>query len=140
MNNKANKIIYGLLGLVVYVGFMVGLGFILDLFWKVEGHNANVYWITTAVVCLCVAFYVFILLFTNKNKGVGAMQLFFTICLSGLPLVVRAINMIPYAGKYISIVLLFLVSVAYLFTMIGMGFYGTDVSKNSDNRPGGREI
>ena len=140
MNNKTNKIIYGLLALVVYVGFMVGLGFILDLFWKAEGHNANIYWITTGVVCLCVAFYVILLLFTKKDKGVGAIQLFFTICLTALPIVVRAINMIPYAGKYISIVLVFLLAVAYLLTMIGMGFYATDVNKNSDNRPGGKEI
>ncbi len=61
--NKTNKILYSALGLIVYVGFMVGLGFILNLFWKVGGTSATMYWITTAVVCLCVAFYVLLLLF-----------------------------------------------------------------------------
>lgn len=140
MKNKANKIIYSLLGLVVYVGFMVGLGFILDLFWKIQGYSAAIYWITTSVVCICVAFYVLLMLFGKKDSGVGALQLFFTIGLSILPIVVRVINLIPVAGKYISVILVFLLVVTYLFAMIGMGFYATDVNKNSDNRPGGREI
>lgn len=140
MNNKGSKILYGILALIVYVGFMVGIGFIFNLFWKVDSGSETMYWVTTGIVCLCVAFYVLLLLFTKKDKGVGAMQLFFTICLSGLPLLVRAINMIPNAGIYISIVLVFILVALYLITMIGMGYYATDVNKNSDNRPGGREI
>ena len=139
MNNKKNKVIYSILALLVYVGFMVGLGFILDLFWKVSGTPEIMFWIATAVVCLCVVFYVVAML-CGKDKGVGAIQLFFTICLSCLPLIIRAINLIPYAGIYISIVLLFIVAVLYLITMIAMGYYATDVTNNSDNRPGGKEI
>ncbi len=140
MNNKANKIIYGILALVVYVGLMVGLGFILDLFWKIDSGNATMYWITTGIVCLCVAFYVLLMLFNKKDKGVGAIQLFFTVLLSILPLIIRAINMIPTAGIYISAVLVFLLVAVYLFMMLAMGYYATDVNKNSDNRPGGTEI
>ena len=136
--NKTNKILYSALGLIVYVGFMVGLGFILNLFWKVGGTSATMYWITTAVVCLCVAFYVLLLLFSKKDKGVGAMQLFFTFLLSFLPLVVRLINLIPTVGIYISAVLLFICATIYLFTMVSMGYYATDINK--DNRPGGTEI
>lgn len=138
--NKTNSKIYGLLALVVYIGFMVGLGFILDLFWKISEANATMYWVTTGIICLCVAFYAILMLFGKKDKGVGAMQLFFTILLSVLPIVVRLINMIPYAGIYISIVLVFLLVVTYLITMIAMGYYATDITKNSDNRPGGTEI
>lgn len=138
--NKTNARLYGLLGLALYIGVMVGLGFILDLFWKISSANATMYWVTTGVICLCVAFYIILLLFGKKDKGVGTMQLFFTIMLSLVPIIVRLINMIPYAGIYISIVLLFIVAVLYLVTMLSMGYYATDVTNNSDNRPGGTEI
>lgn len=138
--NKTNSKIYGIFALVVYIGFMVGLGFILNLFWKIEQSNEIMYWITTGIVCLCATFFAILMLFGKKDKGVGAIQLFFTILLSGLPLVVRLINMIPVAGIYISIVLEFLLVATYLFSMIGMGYYATDIEKNSDNRPGGTEI
>ena len=136
--NKTNKILYGFLGLILYVAVMVGFGFLLNLFWKVTGGSATMYWVTTGVVCACVAFYVLLLLFTKKDKGVGGIQLFFTILLSLLPLVVRVINLIPVAGIYISAVLLFICAVVYLFTMLSMGYYATDINK--DNRPGGTEI
>lgn len=138
--NKTYSRLYGMLALVVYIGFMVGLGFILNLFWKVSNLNSTLYWVTTAIVCVCVTFYVVILLFSKKDKGVGGVQLFLTICLSLLPIVTRVISMIPVAGIYISIVLVFLVCVAYLFTMLSMGYYAIDITKNSDNRPGGTEI
>lgn len=140
MKNKANKIIYSLLALVVYVGIMVGFGFLLNLFWKVDSGNETMFWITTGIVCVCVAFYVILMLFNKKDKGVGAIQLFFTLMLSVLPILIRAINMIPYAGIYISAVLVFLLVALYLITMIAMGYYATDINNNSDNRPGGREI
>lgn len=132
MNNRANKIIYSILALVVYVGIMVGFGFILNLFWKIEGVPNTMYWITTAVVCVLVAFYIILMLVNAKDKGVGAIQLFFTICLSFMPLLVRIINMIPVAGIYISAVLLFIVGSIYLITMLSMGYYATDI--NSDNK------
>ena len=138
--NKANKVVYSLLALVVYVGFMVGLGFLLNLFWKVDGGNETMFWVVTGIVCALVAFYVILMLINKKDKGVGAIQLFFTLCLSCMPLLVRAINMIPYAGITISAILVFIVGALYLITMIAMGFYATDVTNNSDNRPGGREI
>jgi len=140
MGNKTNKILYGILGLLVYVGIMVGFGFILDLFWKVQGVGLAMFWVTTAVVCALVAFYVVLMLFKKKDAGVGAIQLMLTLMLSVLPILVRAINMIPTAGIYISAVLLFIVGALYLITMLAMGFYATDVTNNSDNRPGGREI
>lgn len=140
MKNNANKIIYGILGLLVYVGIMVGFGFILDLFWKVTGAELTIFWVSTAVVCALVAFNVLLMLFKKKDAGVGAIQLMFTLMLSVLPISVRAINMIPYAGIYISAVLLFIVGALYLITMVSMGFYATDVTNNSDNRPGGKEI
>ena len=136
--NKTNKILYGVLALIVYVGFMVGLGLILNLFWKISEANATMYWVTTGVVCACVSFYAILLLFTRKDKGVGAMQLFFTVLLSFLPLVVRVLNLIPNVGVYISAVLLFICATVYLFSMIGMGYYASDINK--DNRPGGTEI
>lgn len=138
--NKTNSKIYGVLALVVYIGIMVGFGFILNLFWKITPQNATMFWITTAVVCACVSFYAILTLFGKKDKGVGAMQLFFSGLLSLLPIIVRAINMIPNAGIIISAVLLFIVGATYLIMMIGMGYYATDVTNNSDNRPGGTEI
>ena len=98
------------------------------------------FWITTAIICLLVSAYVLVSLFGKKDRGVGAIQLFFTAGLSALPLVVRLINMIPYAGIYISVVLVFITLVVYLFTMISMGYYATDINNNSNNRPGGTEI
>ena len=138
--NKTNKILYGLLALVVYVGFMIGIGFILNLFWKVDSGNLTMYWVVTGLVCFCVAFYTLIMLFGKKDRGVGALQLVLSLGLSFLPIVVRLINMIPYAGVYLSTVLVFLLTIAYLITMLAMGYYATDVNKNSDNRPGGTEI
>ena len=134
-----NKV-YGYLALIVYIAFMVGIGFIFNLFWKVSDANITIYWVTTAIVCLCVVFYAVLLLNGKKDKGVGAMQLFFTLLLSILPILVRAIGMIPTAGIYIALVLVFIIVIAYLFAMISMGYYANDITKNSDNRPGGTEI
>ena len=137
--NKSNSRIYGIFALFAYIGLMVGFGFILDLFWKISKQNSIIFWVSTGIVCLCVVFYVIITLFGNKDKGVGAIQLFFTVLLSFIPIIVRLINMIPNAGIYISIVLLFVVISTYIFSMLSMGYYATDINKNSD-RPGGREI
>ena len=46
--NNANSKIYGIMALVAYIGFMVGLGFILDLFWTITPQNATMFWVTTA--------------------------------------------------------------------------------------------
>ena len=140
MGNKSNKILHGGLALVVYIAIMVGFGFILDLFWKIEGANLTMFWIATACVCVLVAFYVILMLCKKKDAGVGVIQLMFTLMLSGLPLLIRAINMIPVAGIYISGILLFIVGALYLITMIALGFYATEINNNSDNRPGGKEI
>lgn len=140
MNNKANKIIYGFLGLIIYIAFMVGIGFILNLFWKIPSNSETMYWVVTGIVCLLVTFYVLLLMFGNKDRGVGAIQLVFSLGFSFLPLLVRLINMIPNAGIYISIVLVFVIGVLYLISMVSMGYYANDVNNKSDNRPGGKEI
>ena len=138
--NKANGKIYGLLALLLYIGAMVGLGFILDLFWKVSEQNITMFWITTAIVCVFVSFYVVLLLFGKKDQGVGAIQLFLSILLSALPIVVRLINMIPGAGIYISIILVFILGVVYLGSMIAMGYYASSSNNGPTNRAGGKEI
>ena len=140
MSNRKNNILYSLLSLVVYIGVMVGFGFVLNLFWKVDVGNLTMFWISTALVCACVAFFVILMLFTQKDKGLGAMQLFFTLFLSFMPITIRAINMVPYAGFAISGVIVFITLALYLITMIAMGYYATDLDNNSDNRSGGKRI
>ena len=131
MNNRTNKIIYGILGALLYIGVMIGFGFILNIFWDMPKDCAIIYWVTKGIICAFVLIYVLLVLFGAKDKGVGAIQIFFTIMASFLPLICRAVFLIPVAGKVISIILAFIGIALYLVTMIGMGFYATDINNNN---------
>ncbi len=131
--NKSTKAIYTCFALLFYVGFMVGFGFILNLFWKMSDASSTMFWVTTGVVCACVVITSLLSVLTKKDKGLGAMQVTFSVLLSLLPIVVRTINLIPTAGIYISAVLLFFAGAIYLFTMLGLSYYGKDINANSDN-------
>ena len=99
--NKTNKIIYSLLAVLLYIGVMIGFGFILNSFWEMPKDCAIIYWLTKGIICLAVLVYVFITVFGVKDKGIGAIQIFFTIMASFLPLICRAIYFIPYAGNLV---------------------------------------
>lgn len=131
--NRTNKIIYGSLAVLLLVGLYIGLGFIIGLFWKIDHNNALIYWITKGIVCFFVLLYSVIILLKGKDSGVGTMQLFFTGFLAVVPIVCRAIYFIPVAGPYIALILAILCVAAYLLTMLGMGYYATEINNNSDN-------
>ena len=132
--NKSNKVLYGLLAVLLYVVLSVGLGLILGLFWKISTECAIIYWVTKGVICAFVLIYALLVLFGAKDKGVGTLQIFMTLGISLLPLVCRALYLIPVAGKYVAITFAFIAFVLYLITMVGMGYYATDINANSDNK------
>ena len=123
MDKKAKNILLTSLALVLFVGFMVGMGFIWDLFWTIDKSTKIIYWVSKGIVCLMVVVFSIIMLLNKADKGVGAMQLFFTISLAFLPILLRALCMIPVAGKYISVILGFIVFCLYAITMISMFGY-----------------
>ena len=123
MDKKAKNILLTSLALVLFVGFMVGMGFIWDLFWTIDKSTKIIYWVSKGIVCLMVVVFSIIMLLNKADKGVGAMQLFFTISLAFLPILLRALCMIPVAGKYIAVILGFIVFCLYEITMIGMFGY-----------------
>ncbi len=123
MNKKAKNILLTTLALILFVGFMVGIGFIWDLFWTIDKTTKIIYWVSKGLVCLMVVVFSIIMLLDKSDKGVGSMQLFFTISLAFLPIVLRALCMIPVAGKYIAIILGFIIFCLYAITMIGMFGY-----------------
>ena len=131
--NKLNKIIYGVLGALLYIGVMVGFGFILNIFWEMPKECAIIYWVLKGVICAAVLIYVLITVLGAKDKGIGTMQIFFTLMFSFLPLICRAVYFIPVAGRVLSIILAFIGGAIYFITMLGLGYYGTDVNNNSDN-------
>ncbi len=124
MDSKAKRVLLTSLALVVYVGFMVGIGFIWNLFWTVDKGTTILYWVTKGIICLMVVCITLVMLLSKADKGMSGIQLFFTICLSFLPIVLRAIAMIPYAGFYIAIVLAFILISLYAITMISLASYG----------------
>ena len=123
MNSKTKNILLTTLALLVYVGFMVGIGFIWDLFWTMDKTTTIIYWTSKGVVCLMVVIFALFMVLAKSDKGVNAMQLFFSICLSALPITLRALCLIPYAGKYIAIILAFILVCIYAITMIGLTAY-----------------
>lgn len=123
MNKKAKNILLTTLALILFVGFMVGIGFIWDLFWTIDKATKIIYWVSKGIICLMVVVFSIIMLLEKTDKGVGSMQLFFTISLSFLPIVLRALCMIPVAGKYIAIILGFIILCLYAISMIGMFGY-----------------
>lgn len=124
MNSKTKNALLTVLALVVYVGFMVGIGFIFNLFWAMDKATTIIYWLTKGIICFMVVVLALIMVLGKTDKGVGAMQLFFTIFISFIPLVVRALCLIPVAGVYIAGILAFIVICLYLITMISLGAYG----------------
>ncbi len=125
MNSKTKNVALTCLALVVYIGFMVGMGFILNLFWEMDHATTLIYWITKGIVCLMVVVFSFVMLLSKSDKGTGALQLFFSVALSCLPLVLRAICLIPIVGLYVAIVLAFVLICLSLITMISISAYGT---------------
>ena len=133
-NNKSNKIIYTLLAVLLYIGVSVGIGLLVTLLiWKTEAGANIIYWVLKGVICAFILLYALLMVFGKKDAGIGAIQLMFTLIISGLPIICRALYIIPVAGKYISIVLAVLAMALYFITMIGLGFYATDVANNSSN-------
>lgn len=120
MNKKTKNILLSSLGLLVYLGFMIGFGFIWNLFWHVDHATTLVYWISKGVVCLAVVLFAIVMMLDKADKGIGAVQLMLSVTLSVIPLVLRAICMIPTAGLYIAIVLGFILVCLYAITMIGL--------------------
>jgi len=120
MNTKTKRTISAILALVLYAGLMVGLSLIFDLFWKMNKATTIIYWVITGIVVLSVIGFSVALLFGKHSKGISAIQLFFSVSLSFLPLLVRAICMIPVAGIYIGGILSFILIVMFFLTMIGL--------------------
>lgn len=124
MENKAKNILLTTLALLVYLGFFIGIGFIWNLFWTMDKPTTIIYWVTKGICCLFVVIFALYMLLAKSDKGVGAMQLFFSLLLSCLPIVLRAICLIPAAGLYIAIVLAFILISLYAITMISLCAYG----------------
>ena len=123
MNSKTKNALLTILALFVYVGFMVGIGFILNLFWPMDQATTILYWLTKGIICFMVVVIALIMVLGKTNKGVNAMQLFFTIFISFLPLVIRSLCLIPIAGVYVAGILAFIIICLYLITMISLGAY-----------------
>lgn len=123
MNSKSKNILLTSLALILYIGFMIGIGFIWDLFWTVNTFTAVIYWVSKGIVCLMVVVFALIMVLGKADKGVNAMQLFFSLSLSLLPIALRAICMIPYAGKWIAIVIGFILICVYGITLIMLSAY-----------------
>lgn len=124
MNSKAKNVLLTVLALVVYVGFMVGIGFIFNLFWPMDNTTTILYWLVKGIICFMVFVLTLVMVLGKADKGVGGMQLFFTIFISFMPLLVRALCLIPVVGVYIAGILSFIVICLYLITMISLGAYG----------------
>lgn len=120
MSQKTKNILLSCVGIVVYLAFMIGFGFIWNLFWQVDHATALIYWISKGVICAVVILFAVIMMLDKSDKGIGAIQLMLSITLSVMPLVLRALCLIPYAGKYIAIVLAFILICLYAITMIGL--------------------
>lgn len=123
MDKKAKNILLTTLALIIFVGFMVGIGFIWDLFWTIDNTTKIIYWVSKGIICLMVVVFSILMLLNKSDKGTGSIQLFFTISLAFLPIVLRALSMIPVAGKYIAIIIGFITLCLYAITMIGMFGY-----------------
>lgn len=124
MNSKTKNVLLTSLALVIYLAFMIGMGFIWNLFWKVNLATTLIYWISKGIICFMVVIFALVMVLGKADKGMNAMQLFFTISLSFLPLVLRAICLIPYAGVYIAGILAFLLISVYAITMVSLAAYG----------------
>lgn len=124
MNSKTKNVLLTVLALFVYVGFMVGIGFIFNLFWPMDNATTILYWLTKGIICFMVVVLALVMMLGKTDKGINAMQLFFTLFISFIPLVVRALCLIPVAGVYIAGILAFIIICLYLITMISLGAYG----------------
>lgn len=123
MEGKGKSVLLTILALFVYVGFMVGMGFILNLFWPIDQTTTILYWVMKGIICFMVVVLALAMVLGKGNKGIGAMQLFFTIFISFMPLLIRALCLIPVAGVYIAGILGFIVICLYLITMISFSAY-----------------
>jgi len=124
MNEKTKKGLITVVALILFVGASIGIGFIWNLFWKVDFATTLIYWITKGIINLLIVVFALFLTFGKADKGISAMQLFFSVVIALLPLVLRAICMIPAAGMYIAILLAFVFVVFYAFVMLGLASYG----------------
>lgn len=124
MEGKGKSVLLTILALFVYVGFMVGMGFIWDkLIWPIDQTTTIFYWVMKGIICFMVVVLALAMVLGKGNKGIGAMQLFFTIFISFMPLLIRALCLIPVAGVYIAGILGFIVICLYLITMISFSAY-----------------
>ena len=124
MEGKAKSIILTFLAVILYVGFMVGMSFIFNLFWAMDHATTILYWVSLGIICFMVFVFAFFMVLGKTDKGIGGMQLFFTIFMSFIPLVLRALCLIPYAGFYIALILGVIVLFVYLITMLTLGANG----------------
>ena len=124
MNSKTKNVLLTCLAFVIYLAFMIGMGFIWNLFGKDNLVITLIYWLSKGIICFMVVIFALVMVLGKADKGMNAMQLFFTISLSFLPLVLRAICLIPYAGSYVAGILAFILISLYAITMVALGAYG----------------
>ena len=124
MNSKTKNVLLTVLALVIYLAFTIGMGFIWNLFWKIDLATTLIYWISKGLICFMVVVFALVMVLGKTDKGMNAMQLFFTVMLSLLPLLLRALCLIPYAGVYIAGILAFILISLYAITMVSLGAYG----------------
>ena len=115
---KTKKILLTITAIMLYLALVIGMGFIWNLFWEIDKNTSIIYWVSKGIVALEVILFAVLMLFAKSDKGTSALQLFFSIMLTFLPLVLRALCMIPIAGKYIAVILGFLVIVLALMLML----------------------
>lgn len=116
------SVVYSILALALYVGVVIGMGLIWDLFWVVPDRVKTMYWALKCIVTGLVLLFAFVGLFTKRDSGIGGMQVMFSICLTLLPLLCKVIGLIPVAGFYIAIIVSFLTLAFYLGVMLVLGF------------------
>ena len=124
MNSKTKNVLLTVLALVIYLAFTIGMGFIWNLFWEINLATTLIYWISKGLICFMVVVFALVMVLGKTDKGMNAMQLFFTVMLSLLPLLLRALCLIPYAGVYIAGILAFILISLYAITMVSLGAYG----------------
>lgn len=124
MSEKTKQRVLSICALVVFIGFCIGMGFVWDSFWKVDATTSAIYWVSKCIILALVAVFVSFIVFAKTDKGIGAMQVVFSVIMCILPIVLRVLCMIPYAGKYIAVILTLILTAIYLLTMLSLGSYG----------------
>ncbi|MBQ7884578.1 MAG: hypothetical protein IJ318_00575 [Clostridia bacterium] len=124
MSSKAKNALLTVVALMLYVGFMVGMSFVFNLFWAMDRATTILYWVSLGIICFMVVVFGLFMALGKTDKGIGGMQLFFSIFMSFIPLLLRALCLIPYAGFYIALVLGIIVLFLYLITMLTLGANG----------------